>query len=188
MRILVTGGAGYIGSHTAKALAREGYEPVVLDNLSTGHCWAAKWGPLVKGDLASTDLVKQVVEEYSIGAVMHFAASLLVGESMTQPRKYFWNNVVNTLKLLDVMLDSGVKHLVFSSSAAVYGNPQVVPIPETHPNQPVNSYGETKLSMERAMKWYGTAYGLHWMALRYFNASGADPDGEIGAPPQHPHD
>ena len=180
MRILVTGGAGYIGSHCAKALAREGYEPVVLDNLSGGHRWAVKWGPLVVGDLADSELVKRVIEQYSIEAVMHFAASLLVSESMQDPRKYFWNNVVNTLRLLDVMLDTGVKHLVFSSSAATYGDPQIVPIPESHPTLPVNPYGETKLCMERAMKWYGVAFGLRWMALRYFNASGADPEAGIG--------
>jgi UDP-glucose-4-epimerase GalE len=180
MRVLVTGGAGYIGSHTAKALAREGYEPVVLDNLSSGHRRAVKWGPLVVGDLADSDLVKQVIQQYSIEAVMHFAASLLVSESMIEPRKYFWNNVVNTLRLLDAMLAADVKCLVFSSSAATYGDPQSVPIPESHPTLPVNPYGETKLCMERAMKWYGVAYGLRWIALRYFNASGADPEGDIG--------
>jgi len=180
MRVLVTGGAGYIGSHTAMALAREGYEPVVLDNLSTGHRRVVKWGPLVEGDLSDTELVTRVIKQYSIEAVMHFAASLLVGESMTQPRKYFWNNVVNTLRLLDTMLETGVKHIVFSSSAATYGYPQTIPIPESHPALPVNPYGETKLCMERAMQWYGEAYDLRWMALRYFNASGADPDGVIG--------
>jgi len=180
MRVLVTGGAGYIGSHTAKALARAGYEPVVLDNLSAGHRWAVKWGPLVEGDLADTDLVKRVIRTHHIEAVLHFAASLYVQESMTQPRKYFWNNVVNTLKLLDAMIDTGVKHIVFSSSAATYGDPQTTPIPEDHPTRPVNPYGETKLCMERALQWYGVAYGLRWVALRYFNAAGADPDGELG--------
>ena len=180
MRVLVTGGAGYIGSHTCKGLARAGYEPVVLDNLSSGHRWAVKWGPLVEGDLADTDLIKQVIKDHHIEAVLHFAASLYVGESMIEPRKYFWNNVVNTLRLLDAMLETGVKRLVFSSSAATYGNPSIVPIPENHPCVPANPYGESKLFTERAMQWYGLAYGLCWVALRYFNAAGADLDGELG--------
>ena len=180
MRVLVTGGAGYIGSHCAKALASAGYELVVLDNLVSGHRWAVKWGPLVQGDLADADLTLKVIKEYRVDAVMHFAASLYVGESMTNPRKYFWNNVVNTLRLLDAMMDAGVKRLVFSSSAATYGHPQKIPISEDHPHVPVNPYGETKLAMERAMQWYGVAYGLQWIALRYFNACGADPAGELG--------
>jgi UDP-glucose-4-epimerase GalE len=180
MRVLVTGGAGYIGSQTAKALARAGYEPVVLDNLVSGHRWAVQWGPFVKGDLADPGLLPKILKEYHVEAVMHFAASLYVGESMTNPRKYFWNNVVNTLRLLDAMMDTGVKRLVFSSSAATYGNPQTIPIPEEHPHVPVSPYGETKLGMERAMHWYGVAYGLRWVALRYFNASGADLEGELG--------
>jgi UDP-arabinose 4-epimerase len=178
--VLVTGGAGYIGSHTAKALARAGYNPVVLDDLTTGHRGAVKWGPLIEGSLANADLLRKIIREHSIGAVIHFAASLLVNESMTNPQKYFWNNVVNTLKLLDAMLETGVKHIVFSSSAAVYGTPQQVPIPEDHPKEPINAYGESKLSMERAIKWYGFAYGIAWMALRYFNAAGADLEGELG--------
>ncbi|HEV2494190.1 MAG TPA: UDP-glucose 4-epimerase GalE [Terriglobia bacterium] len=180
MKILVTGGAGYIGSHTAKALKRAGYEPVVFDDLSSGHPWAVKWGPLVQGSLADGDLIRATLTDHKIEAVIHFAASLLVSESMTNPQKYFWNNVVNTLRLLDAMLEAKVKHIVFSSSAATYGVPQTVPIPEDHPKNPINAYGETKLSMERAIQWYGTAYGVHWMALRYFNAAGADPDGELG--------
>jgi UDP-glucose-4-epimerase GalE len=180
MRVLVTGGAGYIGSHTAKALAAAGHEPVVLDDLSSGHLLAVKWSPFIEGNLADTDLLGRVLSEHRIEAVIHFAASLLVGESMTNPRKYFWNNVVNTLRLLDTMLDGGVKHIVFSSSAAVYGMPEKVPIPEEHSKNPINAYGETKLSMERSIKWYGIAYGLRWMALRYFNAGGADREGELG--------
>src|SRR5579859_2451328 len=180
MRILVTGGAGYIGSHTAKALARAGYEPVVFDNFVTGHRSAARWGHLVEGDLQDAGLISKVIKEHDVKAVIHFAASLLVGESMIQPQKYFWNNVVNTLKLLDAMLATGVKHIVFSSSAAVYGTPEKVPIPEDHPLRPINPYGETKLIMERALHWYGVAYGLRSAALRYFNAAGADPEGEIG--------
>ena len=180
MRVLVTGGAGYIGSHTAKALAKAGHEPLVLDNLSAGHRWAVKWGRLLDWDLADTEMLPQFLEKEHVEAVLHFAASLLVGESVQEPRKYFWNNVVNTLRLLDAMLEAGVKRIVFSSSAAVYGNPQRVPIPEDHPQQPVNPYGETKLAMERALKWYGNAYDLRWVALRYFNAAGADPGGELG--------
>ena len=180
MQILVTGGAGYIGSHTAKALARAGYEPVVLDNFTSGHRSAARWGRLVEGDLQDSGLLSKVIREHEVKAVIHFAASLVVGESMAHPQKYFWNNVVNTLKLLDAMMAAGVKHIVFSSSAAVYGTPDEVPIPEDHPLRPINPYGETKLIMERALHWYGVAYGLRSTALRYFNAAGADPQGEIG--------
>lgn len=180
MKILVTGGAGYIGGHTAKGLARAGHEPVVFDDLSNGHKWAVKWGPLVEGDLADSALILKTLVEHKIEAVIHFAASLLVHESMTNPQKYFWNNVVNTLRLLDAMLEAGVKQIVFSSSAATYGIPQTVPIPEDHPKNPINAYGETKLSMERAIQWYGSAYGIRWAALRYFNAAGADAEGELG--------
>ena len=180
MRVLVTGGAGYIGSQTAKALARAGYEVVVLDNLATGHREAVKWGPLIEGNLGDKDLLEKIFREQRIEAVLHFAASLLVGESMTDPQKYFWNNVVNTLVLLDVMKASRVKHIVFSSSAAVYGSPEKVPIPEDHSMRPVSPYGDSKLSMERAIRWYGVAYGLRGVSLRYFNAAGADLDGELG--------
>jgi UDP-glucose-4-epimerase GalE len=133
-------------------------------------------------------MLPQFLEKERVEAVLHFAASLLAGESVQQPRKYYWNNVVNTLRLLDAMLAAGVKRIVFSSSAAVYGDPQRIPIPEDHPQQPVNPYGETKLAMERTLKWYGNAYGIRWVALRYFNAAGADPDGELGenhAPESH---
>ncbi len=180
MRVLVTGGAGYIGSHAAKALAKAGHEPLVLDNLSAGHRWAVKWGPLFEIDLKDAERLPLIMKQERVEAVMHFAASLLVGESVELPRKYYWNNVVNTLHLLDAMQDAGVKIIVFSSSAATYGNPQQVPIPEDHPKEPVNPYGETKLAMERALQWYGNAYNLKWMALRYFNAAGADIDGELG--------
>jgi len=188
VRVLVTGGAGYIGSHTAKALAKSGHEPLVLDNLSTGHRRAVKWGRLLEWDLGNTEVLPQFLENEGIEAVLHFAASLLVGESIKQPRKYFWNNVVNTLRLLDAMLEAGVRRIVFSSSAAVYGHPQRIPIPEDHVTQPVNPYGETKLAMERALQWYGNAYDLRWVALRYFNAAGADHEGELGedhAPESH---
>ena len=178
--ILVTGGAGYIGSQTAKTLLQEGYQPILLDNFSSGHRWAARWGRLVEGDVSDVDLVRRTLMEQKATAVIHFAASILVGESVTNPRKYFWNNVVNTLKLLDAMQDAGVKHIVFSSSAAVYGTPESTPIPEEHPQRPINPYGESKLMMERTLRWYGEAYGLRWMALRYFNACGADLGGELG--------
>ncbi len=180
MRVLVTGGAGYIGSQTAKALAQAGHKIVVLDDLSTGHRSAVKWGPLIEGDLGNKKLVDRVFRKHRIEGVLHFAASLLVGESMTNPQKYFWNNVVGTLVLLDTMKARGVKHIVFSSSAATYGNPEKTPIPEDHPKRPMNPYGESKLCMERAIQWYGAAYGLRGVALRYFNAAGADLDGELG--------
>lgn len=179
-RVLVTGGAGYIGSHTAKALAAAGHAPIVLDDFRTGHRWAARWGKLIESGLEDTGSIAGLIKEHEITAVIHFAASLLVGESMVQPQKYFWNNVVNTLRLLDAMLQSGVKHIVFSSSAAVFGIPEKVPIPEDHPQRPINPYGETKLMMERMLHWYGSAYGFRSVALRYFNAAGADPQGELG--------
>jgi UDP-arabinose 4-epimerase len=180
MRVLVTGGAGYIGSHTAKVLARSGHEPIAFDNLSEGHRSAVRWGPLVEGDVAEGDLIRRVLTEHEIEAVIHFAASAYVGESIVHPRKYFRNNVSNSLNLLDAMQDTGVKHLVFSSTCATYGIPEFLPIREDHPQHPVNPYGESKLFVERALRWYGDAYDLHWVALRYFNAAGADPDGEIG--------
>ena len=180
MRVLVAGGAGYIGSQTAKALARAGHEPVVYDNLSSGHRWAVKWGASVEGDLADTRLLATTLKTHRVEAILHFAASIEVGESVENPRKYFWNNVVNTLRLLDAALEEGVQAIVFSSSAAVYGNPEKIPIPENHPARPVNPYGETKRMMERALEAYGAAYGIRWVALRYFNAAGADPDGELG--------
>jgi UDP-arabinose 4-epimerase len=180
MRVLVTGGAGYIGSHTAKALSQAGHQPVVLDNFSAGHRWAVKWGPLAEGDLADQDFIRHALHEFGIQAVIHFAADVLVGESVANPRKYYWNNVVNSMRLLDAMLGSGLRHIVFSSSCATYGVPTRVPIPEDHPQLPVNPYGETKLAIEKILRDYGPAYGLQWVALRYFNAAGADPEGEIG--------
>ena len=180
MNVLITGGAGYIGSHTAKTMARAGFTPVTLDNMSFGHPWAVKWGPLEQGELANVDFVRSIIRKHKIEAVVHFAANAFVGESMTDPRKYFQNNAVNTLNLLNVMLDEKVKTIVFSSTCATYGDPIRVPIDETHPQNPVNPYGESKLFVEKMLKWYGQAYGLRWTALRYFNASGADPDGEIG--------
>lgn len=178
--ILVTGGAGYIGSHTAKALSQSGYRPITLDNLSTGHRWAVKWGPLAEGDLADREFVRQALVENRVQAVIHFAASAEVGESMTDPHKYFRNNVVNSMCLLEAMHEAGVRHIVFSSTCATYGVPKRVPISEADPQNPANPYGESKLFVERALDWHGRLNGLHWVALRYFNAAGADPDREIG--------
>lgn len=179
-RVLVAGGAGYIGSHACKALARAGFTPVTLDSLVNGHEQAVRWGALVRGDLGDRALLSRVLVEEKIEAVMHFAAYLYVGELVEQPAKYYANNVANTLGLLDAMREAGISSIVFSSSAATYGTPERNPIPEDHPQLPINPYGETKLAVERALKWYGGAYGMRWAALRYFNAAGADHDGETG--------
>ncbi len=179
-RVLVTGGAGYIASHTAKRLSQAGFEPVTVDDLSAGHKWAVKWGPFVQGDIGDQKLIREVVSEYRIQAVLHFAALTFVGESIVQPRKYFHNNVVQTLKMLDALVDCSVKHVIFSSSCATYGDPERVPIAESHPQRPVNPYGESKLMVERILHWYDQAYGMKAACLRYFNAAGADPDGELG--------
>lgn len=180
MRILITGGAGYIGSHTAKFLTAAGHHAVVFDDLSQGHEWAVKWGSFERGTLSDPDRLARLFADHAVDAVVHFAASALVGESMTNPAKYFRNNTVATLNLLDAMRQSGVGTIVFSSTCATYGNPLRVPIDETHPQTPVNPYGESKLMVEKMLRWHGEAYGLRWMALRYFNAAGADPEGEIG--------
>jgi len=180
MNVLVTGGAGYIGSHTCKALAGAGYIPVTLDNLVYGHRWAVKWGPLIEGDLEDGFLIRRVLREHRIMAIIHFAAYAYVGESMSDPGKYFRNNVINTIKLMDSMVECGVDKIVFSSTCATYGLPEIVPINEQHPQRPVNPYGESKLFVERALHWYSMAHGIRAAALRYFNAAGADPDSEIG--------
>ncbi|MCS7032228.1 MAG: NAD-dependent epimerase/dehydratase family protein, partial [Gloeomargarita sp. SKYG116] len=180
MAVLVTGGAGYIGSHTCKALAQAGYTPVVLDNFSTGHSWAVRWGECIRADLADRETLVDVLRQYNIRAVMHFAASAYVGESMTNPAKYYRNNLIHTLNLLEAMVAAGVPTIVFSSTCATYGLPQWLPLTEDHPQQPVNPYGETKRAMEQALHWFRQAYGLRYAALRYFNAAGADPDGELG--------
>jgi UDP-arabinose 4-epimerase len=178
--IMVTGGAGYIGSHACKALARAGYEPIAYDSLVRGHREAVRWGPLVEGDLADRALLTETIRRFDIGAVMHFAAFAYVGESMTQPELYFRNNVVNSLGLLETMRETGVQRMVFSSTCATYGIPEVVPIAEDAPQRPVNPYGESKLMIERALHWHSVGHGLAYVALRYFNAAGADPDGEAG--------
>jgi UDP-glucose-4-epimerase GalE len=179
-RILVTGGAGYIGSHTCKALAAAGYAPVVLDDLSSGHRSAVKWGPLIKADIADRARVSQTLKAFGIEAVVHFAAHAYVGESVEHPRKYFDNNVSKTLALLDTLLDAGINKFVFSSSCATYGIPQHLPITEDHPQAPINPYGATKLFVEQILHWYERAYRMRHVTLRYFNAAGADPDGELG--------
>jgi UDP-glucose-4-epimerase GalE len=178
-RILVTGGAGYIGSHTVRHLADHGFEPVVIDDLSTGHR-ANVTCPFVEARLSDRARVDAALKEHRIEAVVHFAASAYVGESVTNPSKYFQNNVVSTLVLLDAMHAAGVKEIVFSSTCATYGIPAEVPITERTPQHPVNPYGESKLFVERALHWYGEAYGLRSVALRYFNAAGAHEDGTLG--------
>ena len=178
--ILVTGGAGYIGSHAAKALARAGYEPVTYDNLGRGHRAAVRWGPLVEGDLADRALLVDALRRHKVAAVMHFAAFAYVGESVSEPELYFRNNVANSLTLLEAMGEAGVRHMVFSSTCATYGLPDKMPIAEDAPQRPVNPYGESKLMIERMLHWLGPARGLTHAALRYFNAAGADPEGEIG--------
>ncbi len=180
MNILVTGGAGYIGSHTVLELIKRGHRVVVLDNLSKGHRAAVDGIEFVHGDTGDTRLLGETFKKYNIKAVVHFAASSLVGESVQQPAAYYQNNVVKGLALLDAMVNSGVLQLVFSSTAAVYGEPVEVPISEEHPTLPTNPYGATKLAFEGAMRWYGGAYGLRYASLRYFNAAGADPAGKIG--------
>ncbi len=186
--ILIVGGAGYIGSQTAKLVAAAGHRPVVFDNLVYGHRWAVKWGPLVEGDLADPAAIRRALEAHAVTAVIHFAAYAYVGESMTDPGKYYRNNVAGTINLLDAMVAARVRDVVFSSTCATYGEPERVPIDEGHPQRPVNAYGETKLAVERMLGWYGRAHGLRYAALRYFNAAGADPDGEVGedhAPETH---
>jgi UDP-glucose-4-epimerase GalE len=179
-KILVTGGAGYVGSHTCKALAAAGYIPIVLDNLSTGHRWAVKWGPLVVADIADRSRVESVVKEFGVVAVIHFAAHAYVGESVRQPQKYFENNVTKTLALLDTLLEVGISKIVLSSSCATYGVPHKMPIGEGDPQRPINPYGESKLFAEKILYWYEVACGIRHINLRYFNAAGADPDGQIG--------
>jgi UDP-arabinose 4-epimerase len=178
--VLVTGGAGYIGAHACKALARAGHLPVAFDNLSRGHRAAVRWGPFVEGELADRERLLAAIAQHRITAVMHFAAYAYVGESVTDPALYYRNNLGGSLSLLEAMRAGGVDRIVFSSTCATYGIPASVPIKETAPQSPVNPYGESKLAIERALHWYGQAYGLRSVSLRYFNAAGADPDGEIG--------
>ena len=178
--ILVTGGAGFIGSHTAKALSRAGHHPITLDNLVHGHEDAVRWGPLVVGDIGDTAALAAVFAEHRPAAVIHFAAFAYVGQSVTDPAIYYRNNVAGMLTLLEVMRDHDCPALVFSSSCATYGVPDALPIVEASRQQPINPYGTTKLIGEKMLADFAAAYGLTGIALRYFNAAGADPEGELG--------
>jgi UDP-glucose-4-epimerase GalE len=179
-KILITGGAGYIGSHCCKELAARGYDPVVFDNFSTGHREFVQWGELFEGDLRSYEDVDKCLRKHKPDAVMHFAGFIEVGESVKDPGKYYDNNFTGALQLLKALVGHGIDKFVFSSTAAVYGHPAEVPISESHPLKPVNPYGWTKLLIEQMLADFGTAHGLRWVALRYFNAAGADASGEIG--------
>ena len=178
--VLVTGGAGYIGSHACKSLALCGFTPVTLDNLSTGRRDAVRWGPLEVGDLLDAGALHEVVARHRPVAVMHFAAFALVGELVAEPARYWRNNVVATVSLLDACRTHGVRNVIFSSTCAVYGIPAWVPVAEDSPRLPINPYGASKLAAERAVEDYASAYGVRAATLRYFNAAGADPDGEAG--------
>lgn len=180
MRVLVTGGAGYIGSHALRWLLEHGHEAWAYDNLSRGHAWAVPPERLIVGDLANEHLLRQVLTERRVEAVMHFAALALVGESVRDPEPYYQGNIALTLHLLRAMRAAGVQRLVFSSTCATYGQPRLTPIPEDHPQQPINPYGRTKLAIEWALADYAAAYGLAYAALRYFNAAGASPRGDLG--------
>jgi len=179
-KVLVTGGAGYIGSHTAKELLKQGFEVVVFDNLSGGNKEFVLGGGLIVGDLMDKAAIRNVFKSEDIAAVLHFASLIQVGESYVDPRKYYAQNLILSLNLLDVMLEAGVKSFIFSSSAAVYGTPRQIPIPEEHPLLPMNPYGQTKFFVEKILQDYDRAYGLKFISLRYFNAAGADPDGTLG--------
>ncbi|MBY0586542.1 UDP-glucose 4-epimerase GalE [bacterium] len=182
MKVLVVGGAGYIGSHTVRLLQKEGHQPIILDNLCAGHEEAARRlkVPFEKGDLGDIPRVKGVLADHRPEVVMHFAAFALVGESVTQPKKYYHNNVVSTLNLLDAMNDAGIKKFIFSSTCATYGNPQRPALDETHPQKPINPYGWSKWMVEQILRDYDRAYEMKHVALRYFNAAGGSPDGLIG--------
>lgn len=178
--VVVAGGAGYIGSHMVRMLLENGWHPVVVDNLATGHAEAVRDATFRPGDIGDSAFMEALLREFEPQCVMHFAAASLVGESTVAPAKYWRNNLVQTLALLDTMLVCGVKQFIFSSTAAVYGNPVQVPITEQHPQQPINPYGNSKLAVERVLADYSQAYGLRSITLRYFNAAGAHPDGSLG--------
>lgn len=178
--ILIVGGAGYVGSHTNKLLHQKGYKTVVFDNLIYGHKEFAKWGEFFLGDLSNTEQIRLCFQKFPIEAVMHFSAFAYVGESVTNPAKYYINNVANTLNLLETMREYGVKCFIFSSTCATYGEPVEIPITENHPQKPITPYGKSKLMVEEILKDYDRAYGMKHINLRYFNAAGADPEGEIG--------
>jgi UDP-glucose 4-epimerase len=181
--ILVTGGAGYIGSHTAKLLLRRGHRVVVYDYCVEGHEAAIKFLPgatLVKADLADEQTLRATLKDHQIDAVIHFAAYASVPESVAKPEKYYKNNTMNGIRLVEAVREAGIRHFIFSSTAATFGEPQYVPIDEAHPQQPTNPYGQTKLDFEHLLRWYDVAHGLKSIALRYFCAAGADPEGELG--------
>ena len=178
--VLVTGGAGYIGSHAVKALRGAGYHAIIYDNLSAGHREAALGAPLIEGDISDVDAVRRALRESRAGSVMHFAAWLSVPDSVRDPVGYYRNNVMGTLGTLEAMAAEGCQHFVFSSTCATYGEPIETPLSETHPTAPINAYGQTKLTIEHALPHFERAYGIRSIRLRYFNAAGADPDGELG--------
>ncbi len=178
--ILVTGGAGYIGSHTCKQLAAAGHTPIVYDNLSNGHRDAVRWGPLETGDVTDGERLREAIRAHKPQAVIHFAGLIEVGISVADPAAFYHTNVGGSLTLLHALVDEGVTSVVFSSTAAVYGQPNAVPIPEDAPSAPINPYGESKRAVEAMLGYFATAHGLRYSALRYFNAAGADPDGELG--------
>ena len=178
--VLVTGGAGYVGAHSCKALSKAGYLPVVVDDLSTGHESFVRWGPLVRADIRDEEALAQAFAAHNVCAVLHFAASAYVGESVVNPQKYYENNVAGALSLLREAMRAGCNNIVFSSSCAVYGEPSKVPIREDTPQEPVNPYGASKAMVERILTDYARAYGLGVLTLRYFNACGAEPSGELG--------
>jgi UDP-glucose-4-epimerase GalE len=178
--VLVTGGAGYIGSHVCKALDEAGFLPVTYDNLCAGHAWAVRWGPLEGGDLIDGGRLDEVMRRYKPAAVIHLAGLIVVSESVKDPAQYYLTNVSGSISLLDAMRRNGVERVVFSSSAAVYGEPQITPMPEDHAQCPLNPYGTSKQMIERVLQDYARAYNLHSVSLRYFNAAGADAAGEIG--------
>ncbi len=180
MAVLICGGAGFIGSQTAKHVAAAGLEPVVFDNMSSGHRWALRWGAFEEGDIDDRAALDRVLAKHDITSAIHFAGFIQVGESVRDPSKYFRNNVSATVTLLDALVAKGVRDIVFSSSAAVYGDPVRVPLDEDHPIAPLSPYGDSKAIVERMLRWYGGAHGMRWAALRYFNAAGADADGQIG--------
>lgn len=180
MNILITGGAGYIGSHCNKLLSEKGFNTIIIDNLSFGHKEAVKWGTFIEGDFGDRDFMKNIFKKNHIDAVIHFGAYASVSESVLKPSKYYKNNVSKMINLLDSMVEANIKHIIFSSSAATFGNPNHIPIDENHFQNPINPYGETKLIGEKILKSYDRAYGIKHCIMRYFNAAGADLDADIG--------
>ncbi|MGD2186696.1 MAG: UDP-glucose 4-epimerase GalE [Desulfobacterales bacterium] len=180
MNILVTGGAGYIGSHCCKELSKKGFHPITIDNLVYGHKNFVRWGEFFQGDVGDPAQLKECLSQHKIDAVMHFAAYAYVGESVEDPIKYYENNLRNTIQLLHAVLENDIKYVVFSSTCSTYGNPRKIPIDEDHPLNPINPYGKTKRMIEEILEDYQAAYGLKYISLRYFNAAGADPDAEVG--------